>query len=459
MDRSSIWRSGFTVILPAILLACILAIVFGQELLDSSTPHYVQSYDPELPYFLNSLAIFKSEPYQYYDHPGTPVELIGTFIIGVMRPVVGVRSGAYISYLLERPQTFLLYAHALITVLSMITLIMISRFSLPIRKRSDIVQGAGIGVLFFVLIPSVSFSTLHIWSHNSFTYAFGTLLLFGLFLALVHDKHLSFQLSILLGIGAGALTAVQLYFFTWVIGMLVSVGIYAFLNSRRWRNVIILVCGVLVGSGLGFVISTLPILHRYRELSWWIKGIIFHQGLYGSGPAGITSFSLMIQNLRSLAGKTPLIYLASLLVLILLGVSARIYRTSLSRRPGWVALSIGLSIQLILTHGIILKHPQTVYLLSVAAILPFILALCVLAFRYGSKKADLGLTVLSVVILTGFVIGAYQAVASWKAKSSQLNNLKEEAEQVIDSVATNSLGPGDSILYCGGMEHHPNVWH
>ena len=44
-------------------------------------PSY-RDYDPQMAYFLNSLAPFKGAPYFYTDHPGTPVEMIGTMLLG-----------------------------------------------------------------------------------------------------------------------------------------------------------------------------------------------------------------------------------------------------------------------------------------------------------------------------------------------------------------------------------------
>src|SRR5690349_1957924 len=56
--------------------------LYGSILLNGAQPHY-RDYDPEMAYFLNSLAPFKGAPYFYTDHPGTPVEMIGTMLLGI----------------------------------------------------------------------------------------------------------------------------------------------------------------------------------------------------------------------------------------------------------------------------------------------------------------------------------------------------------------------------------------
>jgi hypothetical protein len=403
-----------------------------------------------MPYFMNSLAIFKSEPYQYIDHPGTPVELIGTFLIGLMRPFVGLRSDSYILYLLENPEKFFLVGYAFLTIASMVTIIVLSRFSLRLETTRDVLQGAGIGALFFALLSPASFSTLLNWSHNSFNFAFGSLLLLGLYLALLREKPPSLQAVAALGFGAGVLTAVQLYFSTWVIGVALSVGIYVYLTSRRFTKTILYSSSIIASSVVGFVLSTLPILHRYREFTWWVKSLIFHQGKYGYGASGITSMPKLFQHLTDLAKSMPLPYLASLFLVTLLAIAVWHLRSSLSKRPGWLALSIGLTIQLILTHILILKHPATTYLLAIAAILPFILALSVSAFQNNRGKMSFFISGFSILIILSFVYGALRMASSRMEFSNRLGHLVEEATQMRFMVAEEAGKSQESITVLWG---------
>src|SRR5512143_2465571 len=49
------------------------------------SPFY-EYYDPEFAYLMNSLEVFKGEPYAYVDHPGTPLEVIGSVIYASTYP-------------------------------------------------------------------------------------------------------------------------------------------------------------------------------------------------------------------------------------------------------------------------------------------------------------------------------------------------------------------------------------
>src|SRR5215510_12630756 len=80
---------------------------------------YYRDYDPEMAYFMNSLAPFKGAPYFYTDHPGTPVEMIGTLLLGTSY-VFFTDHANFINYQLEHPEYFLNVAHGLITLLSVL---------------------------------------------------------------------------------------------------------------------------------------------------------------------------------------------------------------------------------------------------------------------------------------------------------------------------------------------------
>src|SRR5512138_2049562 len=87
-------------------------------LLKGPQPSY-RDYDPEMAYFMNSLAPFKGAPYFYTDHPGTPVEILGTMLLGTDYVFFPSRAN-FISHYLEKPELFLNVAHGFITLLSIL---------------------------------------------------------------------------------------------------------------------------------------------------------------------------------------------------------------------------------------------------------------------------------------------------------------------------------------------------
>lgn len=50
---------------------------------------YWSNTDPSTWYFLDSLAVFAGKTYTFVDHPGTPVQIIGSLLIALTMPFVG----------------------------------------------------------------------------------------------------------------------------------------------------------------------------------------------------------------------------------------------------------------------------------------------------------------------------------------------------------------------------------
>jgi hypothetical protein len=83
--------------------------------------------------FMNPLSTFESQVYLYFDQPGTPVEVIGTVIMAIMRPATNLGSDAFRTHLLMRPELFLGAAHGLLTLASICTLIYICAAAIGIQ--------------------------------------------------------------------------------------------------------------------------------------------------------------------------------------------------------------------------------------------------------------------------------------------------------------------------------------
>ena len=122
-------------------------------------------------YFLNSLAPFKGAPYFYTDHPGTPVEIIGTMLLGTTY-VFFTDHANFIEYHLENPEYFLNLAHGFITLLSVLCAIYFFLTVLGTLQKPNVYLALSLALLFYGLHP-YSFKTLTVWSHTSFNFPLG----------------------------------------------------------------------------------------------------------------------------------------------------------------------------------------------------------------------------------------------------------------------------------------------
>ena len=151
-------RSTHTIatLLLILTLACSWLYVHWNE----PATYYNLKYDPEFPYFMNSLAVFKGKPYGYMDHPGTPVELLGTFILTLTYPLTRISSVSFVMYHITNPGLFLSIARALIALMSMAGVYLLVKYSITLKSRTDEFISIAIAALFFAVHAPFTFTTL-----------------------------------------------------------------------------------------------------------------------------------------------------------------------------------------------------------------------------------------------------------------------------------------------------------
>jgi hypothetical protein len=435
----------------ALLLGLSLLGFWGFVEFGDPLPFFNRKYDPEMAYLLNSLAIFKSRPYMYFDHPGTPVEVIGTVILALMRPALQLGSDDFWTYVIGDPESFLRIAHGLLAAGSAASAGLICLKALKVEDRSDVVMALGAGVSFFTFLPAYAFSTLNFWSHNSFNFPAGTLMLLVLLVRLRSGKPIQAWEIALAGIAAGALTAVQLYFATWVLGTALALGVYTMLTGRGALRSGAGGAGVFVAAGMGFLAATGPILHKYREFSWWVRSLITHQGRYGRGPLGAPSAASLLANLGDLWGESSRLLVAVVLLLGLLCLAGYLNRKEMRSQPGWWALAIGLPVQLVAALLLIAKHPASHYMLAPAAVAVMLLILVLEALRRHGQRLRLLCTGIGAVLLVLFLSDLVQAASRHRAEVMNFELRMAEVTQHIDTRAEELGESSDSMLILWGF--------
>ena len=214
-----------------------------------------------------------------------------------------------------------------------------------------------------------------------------------------------------------------------------------------------MVVGLAVGlAGVGgFLLATQPVLHRYRELFWWVKGLIVHQGRYAGGPLGVTSLERLRDNLIDLGSRGGGVVLASALVaLILIGAAMVARRRIWDTDRGWWAAAIGASVQLLVTTLLILKHPGQTYLLALAAILPVHFLL--LAEGLGDKRpvASALAGVSTLVIGIGFLLSIVQTLGAHERRIRIAALTEAEIGQLVTRYARAADRRPDDIVILWG---------
>lgn len=368
-------------------------------------PFYSLKYDPEMPYFMNSLALFKGIPYSYIDHPGTPVEVLGSVLLAITRPVTRMRGVTFIPYHIAHPEMFFSMAHGLLTLASLTSMVLLATSSVRFEGRREILGGAAVGACFYAVYPVLALRSLVYWSHNSFVFPFGTAVLLWLVTRLRRGGPIPAATVFAGGALAGILVAVQLYFAAWVFGVIVAFALHAWFCEEGW--VVSVGKGALsgIGAALGFLIGFQPVLHRFREFYGWVNDLVFHLGRYGGGPPGILSASTLVENFKRLWAEGASLVLGSAAIAVLVVVAMWARRWRANEDPGWWSASVALLFQLLVLWIAVGKHPGELYLLAVAAVLPLLLALALEAFlAIGGRMVRLSRMVAALVLM-GFAVG------------------------------------------------------
>ena len=406
----------------------------------SPLPSYTPRYDPEMPYMMNSLAVFKSQAYTYVDHPGTPLEVIGSFVLVAQKVVLGIPSDQLIQFTLENPRVFLLWVHGLLALGSAATVFLLVTAGFPVRRGADLFPALAAAFIFVAVHSPPALASLSFWSHNSFNFPAGTLLLAIVLVRLRRGDDLSRWETLLFGLLAGGLAAVQLYFATWAVGLSVMLG----LNKGLTRRSPLLGLSVALEVGAsavgGFFLATQPIIHRYREFVWWVRGLILHQGNYAQGPRGFTSLGLLGEHLLRLWSEGGAILLGAAGVTVaLLVVAMVLHRGDWALRPWWWSAVIGCTLQLAATFGLILKHPGTTYLLAIAAALPVLSILAWESIASAGKMGRAVVTGVSLLVLVGLgwaVVRSLQehqrSLASISAAQAELGKVTSELAEELN---------------------------
>jgi hypothetical protein len=365
-------------------------------------------YDPSTQYLLDSLGPFRGSHYLYVDHPGTPLEVVGTLVLLARLVVLGGSVDRLIADTLARPEQFFLITEVFLLVATLLVLIALARWSVPGQSRAAVVAGLFVAGLYFAA-HSMSPLSLTWWTHNSFAFVGETLL--GLFVLMTvrTGQAPGVRRVVMFGLCCGVLAAVQIYFAAATFGTALAIAILLRQRGARTRIIIQRTAILFVSAAAGFLLATAPTAGFLKQFLGFLLAILLHQGEYGKGPAGFTSPSVLSANLVDLARQSPLLFA---LVTLIAGGLVRSLLVNWDRRRSYPTLyeaGPAFLFQTAILIFVIAKHPAGVYLLSVAAMLPLLAAVWLEAQPFSSERsrrvlyastAGLGLLVLGNLVLS-----------------------------------------------------------
>ncbi len=398
-------------------------------------PSYWFNADPAVVYFVDSLSIFAGNSYQFVDHPGTPVHLIGSFLLALTYPFFSSRE-AFINFYLARPGAFFLMANTFLLTMNIICVIVFYKTAATTLQYHQTVAGITLALLYFALHP-YSFPSLTFWSHNSFNFPFGTLWLLWLYTELRSNEEINDRKLILLGFAAGILAVAQTYFIVWLFSGIVTIFVFSMRLNRNFKQAILSGTYMFAGGVLGILAMLVPVYKELPRFAAWLTRIITHQGLYGTGERGIYTLAMIPISLSYWWAAIRPMMLILIFTLLALGIFAIWYkRSTVKIPPGTFAMLFGLLVQTILVLFVLSKAVFRLrFSLSLAALLP-VLILIVLKL---SEMTPWGVSKLKnlfyAAILIGVVSALGQQISLQQGRASVERDAPFAKEQAVTQLA------------------------
>ncbi len=405
--------------------------------------------DAEFPHFMNSLAVFKGGRYGYIDHPGTPVQILGTVILGIMYPFTKDAPGGFVTYYLQEPGRFLDVAHALLIFLYLLTTCF---FFWTVRSRNtwkDVLYAAGLAVLYYAIHPD-ALSASTVWNHNSFNFPFGATLLLCLYGVLIKDgthKEIPIGALIGLGIGAGIMTATTIYMAGWVIAVGVAVFLYHLLQRAPWQRTLF-ATGLAGFSAIGgFFLSVLPIFDKLSHFRNWIASLLTHESNFLDVPENQPRLERLASNFIEFYRILPVLFIFLVLLVIFSVILFFLFRRKLTENPGLWAIIIAVGAQSTAIVLMFLDRPlNEMYFQSIATILPvWTMALLEVVKPY-IKNIDLLRGGVTVFALVGMTVTSINSVYRKGDEVLMLRNSQDMISSTIQSIAQQTGRSPDDVI-------------
>jgi hypothetical protein len=408
MIASRAGLSGYAIVLLPLLVYWVFWML---------NPSFWFNGDPAAFYMIDSLSVFDGGSYTYVDHPGTPVQVVGTAMLAATYPIFGSRE-ALIDFYLRRPEVFFRMANVLLLAANTLTVIVFYRIARKTLGENSVLEAAAVSLLFFTINP-YSFPSLTGWSHNSLNFAFGTLLLLWLFNELLKERNLKPVKLVLIGFAAGTLAIAQIYFFVWMATCVIAVFVFTYRLHHSLKRSFVQSLYMIAGQLFGNISMLLPIYKELPRFIKWSLQVTTHTGLYGTGEKGIFPLSLIPTALSVWwINARPMLIVLILVIVGLLVVTLLRRKQPTKVEPAIYAMTVAMTFHLFLLLIPLIKAGLKVrYTLSLAATLP-ILVLLILKLSEGFEWRQVAFTrIVSIVVLAGVGISLVQGMDQAKRRA------------------------------------------
>lgn len=413
-----------------LLILPILLFITAHILKNAQGPYYLNFYDPSYVYLINSLNLAQLNGYgvSHFDHPGTPVQVIGAILITVYHSI-NSENIDLVSDVLLRPEVYLQMINRILVILNCTGLFLLG--FLTYKNSKNIYLSLLIQLSPFVS-TEIFYGLIIVTAENFLIFVslcFIGVLVYYLF-KIDTDRKTPLSFVIALSIVCGLGLATKLSF--------LPLLLIPFLLIKEIKNRLIFFSITI----LSFLIFVFPALSNYAEFISWVEKLFMHSGQYGLGDSTIINSTTFFNNISKIFITDNIFAISYLMVLIALG--AGIFaksRTGLKRIciDKKIRLLFGIFLAFTLQVILVAKHYAQYYMipsfmLSIFALIVAISIIYVILEKYGFIP-ELNYIFICITILISLTSLLYIVVSY-----SEGNMQRSEAFKIENYIRVNYSG-------------------
>ncbi len=417
-------------------------------------PTYWSEADPAAWYFLDSLAIFIGKTYVFVDHPGIPVQIIGSLLLAITYPFFG-NIETFITFYTRNPAAFYFLTRIFQLFVNGSVILLFYKTAVADLRENKTLSGLALAWMFLAIHP-YSLRAINIWSHEAFS-IFGTLWLLLLYRELHDGKSFDRKKQFLFGFAAGILVTIQILFVTWIVSGIIIGLLFSLKTKKRVRQAILDAFYFAIGSALAIGIVLSVISKELPKMMNWFVSLATHSGQYGTGEENLFSANLIFESLRFWGINLPAMAITFLLGILIIGASffsAR--KRDIKIAPVDFSFTLGLLIHVVIQLIFLSKdYASTRYAISVAAIIPvFMLSAISLLEQISIKTAWIQKSLYAFTLICTMIV-FIQQIQFHQEKFEREVNISTAKSVVTNTISQRLKIPKNEVvtLYFGLTEY------
>jgi hypothetical protein len=395
---------------------------------------YWTNTDPSAWYFIDSLSVFAGGSYKFVDHPGTPVQIIGSLLLGLTLPFFG-RQQDFINFHIAKPEVFYIMTNLFLVMFNGLTAALLYKLAKEQITFQPTLAGIAIALCYFAINP-LSIKMLTYWQHNALYFPLGTLWWVLLYKKMA-DGEFSNKDGLIFGITAGIFANIQVFFIPFIFSSIIISFLYTWQHAQSLKKCFISGGYAILGNLIGIIAMIIPIYREFPRFFGWLKQIAFSENLYGDNAESFFTINSLLISIEEWRTENLIIILFS--ILMIAGCCVGLFyrqKYDIKLPSHFPPLLITLSIHIFVLVILLTKaYARPRFTLSLAAILPIVSLLTLQLLEMMKIKLKKTKQLVYLILIIGAFLTTRSEVLNQHEKHTLEVDLAASRSTVVKSFA------------------------